>query len=406
MSTQKRIPNAAVTAVISWPVVTVFVLAVVILAPIAAGASDLVPKLDPEGISFPYASESNGWVLTVSGPNGYHQRREFRGVPPSLSLVTAGSAPPADGTYIWELRVLGSLENSSSTRSSGAFQIEQGRPVPRAAATEERPSTGGIDAPDPTPFPPTHSGNVTIAGRLCVGDDCADAETFPFEAIKMKQNNAWIETDDTSGAMFPARNWRLQFNDAGNFVAGATNHFAVVDRGDTSLIAVSILQLDAGAPPDSIRVDQNGNVGLGTATPSATLQVAGDAVVDGDFTAGSSRDIKHRFETVDPREVLDRLMALPITEWSYRDGDSKARHIGPVSEDFHAAFGLGRDDRHVSPIDLSGVAFAAIQGLHRELDERRAEIADLKESRDRLLRRLEALEARLESGAAEAAPGR
>lgn len=105
---------------------------------------------------------------------------------------------------------------------------------------------------------------------------------------------------------------------------------------------------------------------------------------------------KHAFEPVEPRAILERLVELPIAEWSYRTGDATARHMGPVSEDFSAAFGLGRDDRHVSPVDLSGVAFAAIQGLHVLVRERDAEIEELKRSRDALEARLEALESRLE----------
>ena len=53
---------------------------------------------------------------------------------------------------------------------------------------------------------------------------------------------------------------------------------------------------------------------------------------------------------------------------------------------------LGRDDRHVSPVDLSGVAFAAIQGLHDVVQQRDAEIAELRASRDDLAARLAALE--------------
>jgi hypothetical protein len=54
--------------------------------------------------------------------------------------------------------------------------------------------------------------------------------------------------------------------------------------------------------------------------------------------------------------------ALPIERWSYR-GET-ARHLGPMAQDFAAAFGLGEDDRHIFPLDAAGVALAALQGLH------------------------------------------
>ena len=44
--------------------------------------------------------------------------------------------------------------------------------------------------------------------------------------------------------------------------------------------------------------------------------------------------------------------------------------MGPVSEDFHAAFGLGQDDQHIAPNDLAGVAIAAAKGLYQQLLEK------------------------------------
>ena len=35
-----------------------------------------------------------------------------------------------------------------------------------------------------------------------------------------------------------------------------------------------------------------------------------------------------------------------------------------MAQDFHAAFDLGADDRHIFVLDAGGVALAAIQGLH------------------------------------------
>ena len=37
-----------------------------------------------------------------------------------------------------------------------------------------------------------------------------------------------------------------------------------------------------------------------------------------------------------------------------------------MAQDFHAAFGLGIDDKHISDGDMDGVALAAIQGLNQK----------------------------------------
>jgi len=66
--------------------------------------------------------------------------------------------------------------------------------------------------------------------------------------------------------------------------------------------------------------------------------------------------------------------------------DSTTKHLGPVAQDFHAAFGLGTDDKHIATVDADGVALAAIQGLNQkvmeELKRRDAENAVLKENRN------------------------
>ncbi len=48
--------------------------------------------------------------------------------------------------------------------------------------------------------------------------------------------------------------------------------------------------------------------------------------------------------------------------------------MGPMAQDFHAAFGLGVSDKMIDTVDPDGVALAAIQGLHAEIAEVRAEM--------------------------------
>ncbi len=82
----------------------------------------------------------------------------------------------------------------------------------------------------------------------------------------------------------------------------------------------------------------------------------------------SDRNAKEQFKLVNARDVLDKVARLPISEWQYKtQGD--ARHIGPMAQDFHAAFAVGRDDKHITSVDADGVALAAIQGLNEKFEE-------------------------------------
>jgi Flp pilus assembly pilin Flp len=95
-------------------------------------------------------------------------------------------------------------------------------------------------------------------------------------------------------------------------------------------------------------------------------------------TAGASlssdRNKKANFAAVNVREVLARVVALPIETWNYLSQGPSVRHIGPMAQDFRASFGVGEDDTHINLVDANGVALAAIQGLYQLVQEQAAVI--------------------------------
>jgi len=67
---------------------------------------------------------------------------------------------------------------------------------------------------------------------------------------------------------------------------------------------------------------------------------------------------------------------LPIERWSYKS-ERGVRHVGPMAQDFYAAFRVGEDDKHITSIDEDGVALAAIKALHlhvKALDSENAQL--------------------------------
>ena len=83
----------------------------------------------------------------------------------------------------------------------------------------------------------------------------------------------------------------------------------------------------------------------------------------------SDQNLKRGFASVDQREVLDRLATLPIARWSYKTEGTQVQHLGPMAQDFMAAFGLGSSDTTILQVDADGVAFAAIQALNARLNQ-------------------------------------
>jgi len=91
----------------------------------------------------------------------------------------------------------------------------------------------------------------------------------------------------------------------------------------------------------------------------------------------SDRNAKRDFVPVDPKQVLDALSKLPISTWTYKTEQPAARHIGPMAQDFMAAFHVGSNDKTIFQIDGDGVAFAAIQALNAEVKRLEKQNADM-----------------------------
>jgi hypothetical protein len=142
----------------------------------------------------------------------------------------------------------------------------------------------------------------------------------------------------------------------------------------------------AGSSYGNLILNQYGaNVGIATGanTPGHLLVVGSSgspAYCDGTtWVNGSDRNSKENFTALDAKKVLAKVVTLPLTEWNYKTDPADRRHIGPMAQDFHAAFSLnGEDDKHIATVDEGGVALAAIQGLNQKLSEKDAEIAELK----------------------------
>ncbi len=95
-------------------------------------------------------------------------------------------------------------------------------------------------------------------------------------------------------------------------------------------------------------------------------------------------------ERVDARDILARVVDLPVTTWSYNE-DPGVRHMGPMAEDFYSAFQLGGTNKGITTTDTAGVAFAAIQGLYQEVQAKNAQLEARNAELEARLERLEAL---------------
>ena len=116
----------------------------------------------------------------------------------------------------------------------------------------------------------------------------------------------------------------------------------------------------------------------------------------------SDRNAKSGILPVSDDDILAKVSTLPISEWSYNT-ERGVRHVGPMAQDFYAAFNVGEDDRHITSIDEDGVALAAIKALnvrlntklHQKDAELRALRAELRSKDAALQQQLTALAAQV-----------
>lgn len=126
---------------------------------------------------------------------------------------------------------------------------------------------------------------------------------------------------------------------------------------------------------------------VGTGVNELRLDGSGNLFLTGTVNTSSARSLKTGFVPVDSSEILAKVLSLPISEWSYKNDESAARHIGPLADDFYAAFALNDSDQAIATVDADGIALASIQALYDELLERDERITRL-ESELALLRQM------------------
>jgi hypothetical protein len=173
---------------------------------------------------------------------------------------------------------------------------------------------------------------------------------------------------------------------AAGFHANANTNGCFVFSDQSSTNATS-----CGVTPNQFVVRAVGGVYLltgGTSDASYT----GAALLPGAtaWTTYSDRAGKANVVGVDPGAVLRKVAELPIATWNWKSQDEGIRHMGPMAQDFRAAFGLGETPRGISTVDADGVALAAIQGLYAMMQMQTA----MNETKDR---RIESLERELDA---------
>ena len=204
--------------------------------------------------------------------------------------------------------------------------------------------------------------NLASGGSSAVGGGTANkAEGYASTVAGGANNVAHGDYSFAAGVNATATHHRT-------FVWGgdAANGTGTLADGDFVVYAPAAIRLFAG-PPGSGGCTLNNGSG---------------------WSCASDRALKTDIVAVDGLDLLRRVVDLPVAQWQWKSMPGIA-HMGPMAQDFHAAFGLGDDATRLAPMDVQGVALGAIQGLNAKVEQQmlakdaqiqalRTEIAELR----------------------------
>jgi hypothetical protein len=345
-------------------------------AVIAGGARNTAQGLG-SAIGGGLANRTEGDAATVGGGSlnragGY------------VSTIAGGSANASDGFYgavgggqgNTTDNIAASVLGGEDNRATASYAaIGGGRANLASGYASVIAGGGGLGPASDDPVGNTAAGDwAAVAGgfanrvegqRGIIGG--GNDNTIPIGSVSATISGGYFNTAGGLGSMVPGGG----YNEASGNLSFAAGFGAKALHSGSFVWADGVEADFLSMADNQFSVRASGGVRFVSAVDTNGSNIAGVTLPPGSgaWSSLSDRNAKENFTTTNPREILGKVAALPMASWNYKAQGAAVRHLGPMAQDFHAAFGLGESDRTITSVDADGVALAAIQGLNAKLEE-------------------------------------
>ncbi|HEU0301490.1 MAG TPA: tail fiber domain-containing protein [Longimicrobium sp.] len=317
---------------------------------------------------------------------------------PNMYAFRAGKVEGFGSTY-WDLANIGSgsVAVGENTRASGGNSFAAGEATTASGAESVALGNSGTASGDRS-F--TFNGTASGVGAVAIGSGAQatsdDALAMGPSSIAGGLASIVLGPSIANGSFGVAIG--LQNSASGNFSVAIGKNARTANRQGSIVLGDGCagFSSDSVFPTANNQVVMRGCGGVKIFTNqglTAGVQLAAGASA---WSVVSDRDRKENFLAVDGEDLLARLRGVPVTSWNYLSQDRSIRHMGPMAQDFYAAFGLGESDVLISSIDIDGVSLAAVQALSARTDALRAENEALRTENASQQEQIAALQARLD----------
>jgi hypothetical protein len=155
---------------------------------------------------------------------------------------------------------------------------------------------------------------------------------------------------------------------SGNYSTAMGNYIKAVNSGSFVIGDRSKATYDSSSANNQMTMRFAGGYRLYSSSDLSTGVYMNGGV--GGWTNVCDRNKKENFRQIDGEQILEKIKTMQITEWNYKGTDPSVKYIGPVAQDFYAAFHLGgTDSLGINSICIDGINIAAIQALEKRTAE-------------------------------------